>query len=124
MRSLILALVFASNAVAAQDEPTRTLITNVNVFDGVSDRLIEGASVMIEDNLISAVSIDPIDAEGAMVIDGGGRTMTPGFIDAHVHLTLQVNYAELAALDEYYFCLLYTSPSPRDLSTSRMPSSA
>ena len=23
-----------------------------------------------------------------------------------------------------YYCLLYTSPSPRDLSTSRMPSSA
>eukprot|EP00831_Metopus_contortus_P061180 TRINITY_DN5302_c0_g1_i21.p3 TRINITY_DN5302_c0_g1~~TRINITY_DN5302_c0_g1_i21.p3 ORF type:complete len:171 (-),score=32.55 TRINITY_DN5302_c0_g1_i21:23-535(-) len=26
--------------------------------------------------------------------------------------------------DRYYSCLLYTSPSPRDLSTSRMPSSA
>ena len=26
--------------------------------------------------------------------------------------------------DGRYFCLLYTSPSPRDLSTSRMPSSA
>ena len=25
---------------------------------------------------------------------------------------------------KYNFCLLYTSPSPRDLSTSRMPSSA
>ena len=25
---------------------------------------------------------------------------------------------------KYYICLLYTSPSPRDLSTSRMPSSA
>ena len=25
---------------------------------------------------------------------------------------------------DYRFCLLYTSPSPRDLSTSRMPSSA
>ena len=25
---------------------------------------------------------------------------------------------------EFYNCLLYTSPSPRDLSTSRMPSSA
>ena len=25
---------------------------------------------------------------------------------------------------KYLFCLLYTSPSPRDLSTSRMPSSA
>ena len=27
-------------------------------------------------------------------------------------------------LDYGYACLLYTSPSPRDLSTSRMPSSA
>ena len=25
---------------------------------------------------------------------------------------------------DHYICLLYTSPSPRDLSTSRMPSSA
>ena len=27
-------------------------------------------------------------------------------------------------IDNEYVCLLYTSPSPRDLSTSRMPSSA
>ena len=27
-------------------------------------------------------------------------------------------------LAQYWGCLLYTSPSPRDLSTSRMPSSA
>eukprot|EP00831_Metopus_contortus_P021278 TRINITY_DN1947_c0_g1_i5.p2 TRINITY_DN1947_c0_g1~~TRINITY_DN1947_c0_g1_i5.p2 ORF type:complete len:102 (-),score=12.19 TRINITY_DN1947_c0_g1_i5:81-386(-) len=26
--------------------------------------------------------------------------------------------------EQLYYCLLYTSPSPRDLSTSRMPSSA
>ena len=29
-----------------------------------------------------------------------------------------------AQITHYYNCLLYTSPSPRDLSTSRMPSSA
>ena len=29
-----------------------------------------------------------------------------------------------SVIGEYYICLLYTSPSPRDLSTSRMPSSA
>ena len=28
------------------------------------------------------------------------------------------------AAGDYHSCLLYTSPSPRDLSTSRMPSSA
>ena len=49
---------------------------------------------------------------------------------------LEGKVIELAyALDTFYFlvmgafvmwmaCLLYTSPSPRDLSTSRMPSSA
>ena len=30
----------------------------------------------------------------------------------------------LNGYDALYVCLLYTSPSPRDLSTSRMPSSA
>ena len=32
--------------------------------------------------------------------------------------------ATKALKQEGYSCLLYTSPSPRDLSTSRMPSSA
>ena len=31
---------------------------------------------------------------------------------------------DAASLEELEDCLLYTSPSPRDLSTSRMPSSA
>ena len=30
----------------------------------------------------------------------------------------------IVPMDGTYTCLLYTSPSPRDLSTSRMPSSA
>ena len=33
-------------------------------------------------------------------------------------------YEEIKEFVELYTCLLYTSPSPRDLSTSRMPSSA
>ena len=35
------------------------------------------------------------------------------------------HYAEIVLMsDQHGICLLYTSPSPRDLSTSRMPSSA
>ena len=34
------------------------------------------------------------------------------------------NYSDSSTNEQQYFCLLYTSPSPRDLSTSRMPSSA
>ena len=37
-------------------------------------------------------------------------------------ITLQRDQAEIWSQQE--ICLLYTSPSPRDLSTSRMPSSA
>ena len=33
-------------------------------------------------------------------------------------------YLEKRTNVRHYICLLYTSPSPRDLSTSRMPSSA
>ena len=34
------------------------------------------------------------------------------------------NFRKANFLKEWGVCLLYTSPSPRDLSTSRMPSSA
>ena len=33
-------------------------------------------------------------------------------------------YADLQELYDLYICLLYTSPSPRDMRRSRMPSSA
>ena len=36
----------------------------------------------------------------------------------------RVDYPEIDFEDIYYYCLLYTSPSPRDRTRSRMPSSA
>ena len=41
-----------------------------------------------------------------------------------VRRDLDVLVGRLAAIEGIDDCLLYTSPSPRDLSTSRMPSSA
>ena len=42
--------------------------------------------------------------------------------DPSTYAKLQESFSNIAFLR--YVCLLYTSPSPRDLSTSRMPSSA
>ena len=39
-------------------------------------------------------------------------------------VTAGLNSFPLLAVPLFILCLLYTSPSPRDLSTSRMPSSA
>ena len=83
---LICSLAFAWPAMAQEAKPVnRVLFTNVNVFDGVNEQLIENASVLVEGNLIKQVSTRPISADGATVLDGGGRTLMPGMIDAHWH---------------------------------------
>jgi imidazolonepropionase-like amidohydrolase len=75
-------------AGAHESTPARVLFTNVHVFDGVNEARIENASVLIEGNLIKAVSTEAIEAAGATVIDGGGRTLLPGFVEGHAHLML------------------------------------
>ncbi|MEP9390621.1 amidohydrolase family protein [Mesorhizobium sp. KR9-304] len=79
-----LAMAVVSPALA-QQAAQQTLFTNVNVFDGVNEKLMENASVLVEGNLIKSVSTVPIPSDGATVIDGGGRTLMPGLIDAHWH---------------------------------------
>ena len=93
---LLLPLVFLTIApVYAEDAATnQILITNVRIFDGVSDELMQG-QLLVEDNLIAAVSADPISAPEATVIDGGGRVLTPGFIDSHTHMSLIAPFDEL-----------------------------
>ena len=45
-------------------------------------------------------------------------------LDIKGHIVQRVWIEKASDIAEEYYCLLYTSPSPRDLSTSRMPSSA
>jgi imidazolonepropionase-like amidohydrolase len=84
--AILLAMV--SPAAAGDEAPTQVLITNVHIFDGVHAQRIENASVLVEGNLIKQISDEPIQAPGAKVIDGGGRTLMPGLIENHAHLML------------------------------------
>jgi imidazolonepropionase-like amidohydrolase len=84
------------SAIAQDKKPKpQVLFTNVNIFDGFSDKLAEGMSVLIEDNHIKEVG-KSITADGATIIDGGGRTMTPGLIDMHQHVMLNPPEGTLA----------------------------
>jgi imidazolonepropionase-like amidohydrolase len=67
---------------------TRTLFSDVMVFDGSGSGLFPG-SVMIEGNRIAAVvpAGNSFDAEGAQIVHGKGRTLMPGMVEAHAHLT-------------------------------------
>ncbi|MFJ3464151.1 amidohydrolase family protein [Achromobacter spanius] len=70
-------------AQAATD--SRILFENVRIFDGVSGDLSPASSVLVHGNVIEKVSRDKIAADGARIIDGGGRTLMPGLIDMHWH---------------------------------------
>src|ERR1043165_7308893 len=59
-----------------------------NVFDGVSDTLSGPVEILVKDNTIAKVERSVERPPGAQVIDLSERTVSPGFIDTHVHLTL------------------------------------
>ena len=102
----LLTLLVPSGPAGAQETPQRTLFTNVNVFDGVNEALITNANVLVEGNLIQTVSTSPIQAAGATVIDGEGRTLMPGLIDAHFHIAYsQLSVPELYAGDIAHYTI-------------------
>src|SRR5205814_3160339 len=63
------------------------LFRNANlVLDGYSE-LQRSFDVLVTRDRITSVSRTPIDNTNASVIDLAGRTLMPGLIDAHAHIT-------------------------------------
>ena len=67
-------LAMSSIAFAQDEAPEQTLFKNVNVFDGKSEELVMGVTVLIEGNVIKRITVDSLNAPGATEIDGAGRT--------------------------------------------------
>lgn len=65
--------------------PERVLIRNATVWTQTEDGILEGADLLLENGKIAAVG-RALSAPGdALVIDAGGRHVTPGIVDAHSH---------------------------------------
>ncbi|WP_407520280.1 metal-dependent hydrolase family protein [Methylobacterium oryzisoli] len=126
-----------SGSAVAQPAPaqprTPLLFTNVRVFDGRSDALRDGLQVLVEKDRITAVASrrDPAP-DGARVIDGGGRVLMPGLIDAHWHclfaglplataLAADTGYIVLAAAAEARRTLMRGFTTVRDLGGPAFP---
>lgn len=118
---------FAAPATHAQP-PTRTdvLFENVRVFDGRSSELSEATSVLVKDGKIAEISTTATAPHGATVIDGGGRVLMPGLIDAHWHTMLirstpaqqingDVGYNTILAADEAKDTLMRGFTTVRDV---------
>lgn len=73
---------------AKADKPEGVIaLTNARVITMNKDEVLENATVVIEGNLIKFVgkSTEATIPKGAKVIDCTGKTIMPGFIDAHAH---------------------------------------
>ena len=49
------------------------------------DRIIPNGSVLVSEGIITAVADHDLIIPGAVTLDAGGRFISPGFIDIHVH---------------------------------------
>ena len=135
MRSLSRFLVAAAGlllpsvaAVAQQAADLATLFENVRVFDGKGSTLSAPSNVLIRGNKIERISAEPIAVDrraDTQIIDGGGRTLMPGLIDAHWHAALirvtpaqslgDVGYSNLLAGDEATDTLMRGFTTVRDV---------
>jgi imidazolonepropionase-like amidohydrolase len=74
----------AAAAPAATPKVSQTfLVRDARVFDG--ERLIAATDVYVHDGLIERVGRRLRPPPGVTIVDGAGRTLLPGLIDAHTH---------------------------------------
>lgn len=69
-------------AASAGDDGAPFVIRHVRVFDG--ENVFEDRAVVVRDGRIESVGQTPEPA-GLRVVDGQGKTLLPGLIDAHAH---------------------------------------
>ena len=81
----VAASILAASSRGAPQASGAILFHDVRVFDG--QRTTEHRSVLVRNGLIAAIGGSSMTAPGATVIQGNGRTLLPGLIDAHVHIS-------------------------------------
>src|SRR5437667_8857909 len=82
--------------IAAQAADQLIALKAARMFDGKSNAVVPNAVVIVQgDKILDAGSNLPIQS-GAQIIDLGDATLSPGFMDAHTHLTADFsgNYNE------------------------------
>ncbi|HEY0058777.1 MAG TPA: amidohydrolase family protein [Flavisolibacter sp.] len=78
--SIFMVLFFSSGA-------QQLLIRNTNVVDVEGRKVLAGQSVLVENGRISEIGRNLTAPQGARVIDGNGKWLIPGLVDAHVHFS-------------------------------------
>src|SRR6266704_3541792 len=84
--AVIVILLFSAVGAGAADQTV--VLKAARMFDGKSKSLIPNGVVVVQGDKIVDVGSNVASPSDAKVIDLGDMTLSPGFMDAHTHLTL------------------------------------
>jgi len=122
--AVLLAVIACSALPATAQQDSAVLFRNVRIFDGKGATLSGASNVLVRSGKIEKISTADI-APAGQVIDGGGRVLMPGLIDAHWHAMLvrptpaaalgDVGYNNLLAASEATATLMRGFTTVRDM---------
>jgi imidazolonepropionase-like amidohydrolase len=94
------AILLAPGLLVAQNTPSvpggSFAITHVRLFDG--EHTLQDQTIVVRDGKIAAIGKNVSIPKGTAEIDGSGRTLLTGLIDAHVHAFPENSLREAEAL--------------------------
>src|SRR5678815_1320197 len=89
MKTVFAVTCVALLAIAAVPRTTTAqnlVVTNARILDGKGGVIDRGSVVVRDGKIVSVSSGAATNVDGAQTIDAQGRTLMPGFIDAHRHI--------------------------------------
>ncbi len=78
---------FTIGLMGHTDKPEGVIaFTNARIVTMKGDEIINGGTIIINGNKIESIGKEMVIPSGAKVIDCSGKTILPGFVDAHAHV--------------------------------------
>ena len=87
LRYMVLSITTVLILLSATDAPADSVIRADRMLDVESGEIVRPAVVVVRDGRIESINPETIP-DDLEVIDLGDRTLLPGFMDMHTHLTL------------------------------------
>ena len=117
IKVFIILLFIDTVALAQQNQmSSKILINDVHIFNGKDNKLLKG-NILIEGKLIKTISSNPIpiDKSGkTQIINGKGRFLMPGLIDAHSHIMFESIPQGKALTSEYAYLAIFAAKAAKE----------
>jgi len=98
--AVLAAVVFPAGVISVRAADSTIVLKGARLFDGKSKALIQNGVVIVQGDKIVDVGSNIAIPSDAKVIDLGDVTLSPGFMDAHTHLTVDYTDFNKRRLEE------------------------